>query len=618
MSHKSRLMRRHCSTLSGLVIVLATSVLALPAAAADAQPLKLHAIFSSNMVLQRDKPIVIWGWSAPGTKVSVQLGGDKSDATAGEGKGRWEVTFPAREASAEPQALVVTAGDEKLELTNVVVGDVWVMTGQSNMAFALDKVEEADIESAQANLPLLRLFSIDPNEQSELHDDIPADKIATHGWAVSTPETAREFSAIGYVFGARLQRSLGIPIGVIKTARGGASIESIVPDHKFGEHPLANRYAEHVRQRMAEFDPEATSLEVWQRQLERAKGKGLPEDKWPPKPVNADNLTSWNIPGKSPSDMGSVHNGMFGVFKGFAIKGVLFHQGFNNVLSGNCRPRFYRVLMKLMVEGWREDFADPALPVGVIGFCAGGDPQTEENFESESQGGAAFIREAQRLGLADVGDPVNTAFLPADDVQVPGLHPSKKREHGERAARWALARIYKQPGMTWESAQLVSAEPQGDVMVLTFDKRVMPDDWSPIVEGFSLAGEDGRFFMAHARFPLQPGKKPGTNARGCDTTTIRVWSPLVPSPKAVRYAWATSPMGNLKVGGRPSLPLHSFRTDGSDYPESDDPTVPIEGAAAKQMESEARERLAHRRAEEAKRAVEILERLETLGQPDGS
>jgi sialate O-acetylesterase len=213
---------------------------------------------------------------------------------------------------------------------------------------------------------------------------------------------------------------------------------------------------------------------------------------------------------------------------------------------------------------------------------------------------------------------VNTAFLPADDVQVPGLHPSKKREHGERAARWALARIYKQPGMTWESAQLVSAEPQGDVMVLTFDKRVMPDDWSPIVEGFSLAGDDGRFFMAHARFPLQPGKKPGTNARGCDTTTIRVWSPLVPSPKAVRYAWATSPMGNLKVGGRPSLPLHSFRTDGSDYPESDDPTVPIEGAAAKQMESEARERLAHRRAEEAKRAVEILKRLETLGQPDGS
>jgi sialate O-acetylesterase len=241
-----------------LAFALCVAVNAL--AAADQRPLKLHAIFSSNMVLQRDKPIAIWGWAEPGTKVSVQLGGDKTEAMAGDGKGRWEASFPAREASAEPQTLAVTAGDQKLELTNVVVGDVWVMAGQSNMAFPLGKVQEADIESAQANLPLLRLFAIDPNEQSELHDDIPAERIPTQGWAVSTPETAREFSAIGFVFGARLQRSLGVPIGVIKTARGGASIEAIVPSHKFDDHPLATRYAEHVRQRMAEFDPEATSL----------------------------------------------------------------------------------------------------------------------------------------------------------------------------------------------------------------------------------------------------------------------------------------------------------------------------------------------------------------------
>lgn len=596
-------------------LTFALCILAATSAVADAGPLKLHAIFASNMVIQRDKPITIWGWAEPGAKVSVHVGDDKAEATAGDGKGRWEVTFPARATSVEPQTLVVTAGDEKVEMTNIVVGDVWVMAGQSNMAFGLSHVQEADIESAQANLPLLRFFSIDPNEQSELHDDIPAEKIPTQGWAVSTPETALEFSAIGYVFGARLQRSLGIPIGVIKNARGGASIESIVPAHKFDDHPLAKRYAEHVKQRMADFDPEATSLEIWQRQLARAKNKGLPEKKWPKEPVNADNLTSWNIPGKSPSDMGSVHNGMFGVFKGFNIKGVLFHQGFNNALGGNCRPRFYRVLMKLMVEGWREDFNDPSLPVGVIGFCAGGDPQTEDNFEGQSRGGAAFIREAQRLGLADVGDPENTAFLPAYDVQVPGLHPSKKREHGERAARWALEKIYKTK-VEWDSAKLVSAEPEGDVMILKFDKGVMPDDWSLIVEGFSIAGEDGKFFKAHARFPLQAGKKPGSNARACDTTTIHVWSPLVESPKAVRYAWATSPMGNLKVAGQPSLPLHSFRTDAWDYPESDDPTAPIDGTASKEMASEATARLEHRRTEEAKLAIEILERLKTLGQPD--
>jgi sialate O-acetylesterase len=172
--------------------------------------------------------------------------------------------------------------------------------------------------------------------------------------------------------------------------------------------------------------------------------------------------------------------------------------------------------------------------------------------------------------------------------------------------------------MAWEGATLASAQPEGDLMVLKFDKSVMPDDWSPIVEGFSIAGEDGRFYMAHARFPLQPGKKPGSNARACDTTTIRVWSPLVPSPKAVRYAWATSPMGNLKVAGKPSLPLHSFRTDDWDYPESADPAAPIDGASEKQMATEATERLEHRRAEEAKRAVEILDRLKTLGAPDAT
>jgi len=355
------------------------------------------------------------------------------------------------------------------------------------------------MESEQAHLPLLRLFSITTNEQSDLQEDIRADAITTGGWVVSTPETARDFSAIGYVFGSRLQRVLQIPIGVIKNARGGAAIESMVPAHKFDDHPLAKRYAEYVAKRRAEFDPRARALEKWQIQVERAKSKGKPEAEWPKKPVDAENLVSWDVPGKSPSDAASVYNGMFGVFKGYNIKGVLFHQGYNNaMIRQNCRPQRYRVLMKLMVEGWREDFDDPTLPVGVIGFCAGGKSQNEENFEAESYGGAPYIREAQRLGLADVGDPDNTVFIPAYDVQVPGLHPSKKREHGLRAARWALAEIYD-VGVRWETASLVSAERQGDEMILTFDKRVTPDDKNTILRGFSLAGQDGKFYMAHAR-----------------------------------------------------------------------------------------------------------------------
>jgi sialate O-acetylesterase len=301
---------------------------------------------------------------------------------------------------------------------------------------------------------------------------------------------------------------------------------------------------------------------------------------------------------------------MFGVFKGYNIKGVIFHQGYNNAMSSNCRPKRYRVLMKLMVEGWREDFNDPALPVGVIGFCAGNTPQSSETFEVEALGGAPFIREAQRLGLADVGDPANTAFLPAYDIQVPGLHPGKKREHGERAARWALNRIYKEQ-VDWDNAKLVAAAPQGDIMVLRFDKGVMPDEWSPIIEGFSIAGEDGKFHMAYARFPLQPGKNPGSNARASNTTTIRVWSPLVKEPKAVRYAWATSPLGNLKVGGKPWLPLHSFRTDTWDYPEVEDPAV-LADAGGKKPKEQAIALCLERRIKEGELIRDVLKKLETL------
>ena len=578
-----------------------------------AAPLKLHSIFASHMVLQRNKPIVIWGWADAGDPVVVKFGNEQAKATAAGDKGRWEVTFSAREASTTPVTLLAITGEEKVALEDIVIGDVWVMTGQSNMSFALKAVQEKDTEAAQANLPLLRFFSIAPNEQASPQDDIPAEKIETQGWAVSTPETCLEFSAIGYVFGARLQRSLGIPIGLIKSSRGGASIEAIVPSHKFEEDPLAKRYADYMKQKMAEFDQEVVSLQIWNNQLARAKSKKLPEEKWPTKPVNGDNLTSWNIPGMSPSDMGSVHHGMFGVFKGFNIKGVLFHQGFNNALDSNCRPKRYRTLMKLMVEGWREDFRDPALPVGVIGFCAGGDTQTTENFETKGLETAPYIREAQRLGLADVGDPVNTAYLPGDDIQIPGLHPIKKCEHGERAARWALSRIYKSD-VEWDSAKLVSTETQGDAMVLTFDKSVMPDDWSPLIEGFSIAGEDGKYAMAHARFPLQSPKSNASNARGYNTSTIRVWSPLVKEPKAVRYSWASSPLGNLKVSGNPALPLQNFRTDSWDYPEVEDPAT-IAKPDSKKLKEETTARTLERRIKEGEKIKEVLEKLNSLSAP---
>lgn len=593
-----------------LAAMLAMACLTLPSSAQDAAPtgkLRLHAIFDSDMVLQRGKPIVIWGWAAPGASVSVQLGKDKAEGKAAADKGRWEVTFAAREASAEPQTLAVTAGGEKVEMGNIVVGDVWVMYGQSNMAFPLKQVSNRDTESAQANLPNLRLFSITTNEQADPQEDIRREAIDTKGWVASTPETALEFSAIGFVFGKQVQLSTGIPIGVIKNSRGGASMEALVPIQKFQEIPSGKALVESIKAQRASFDLQAESLKTYEKELNDAQKKKLPEDKWPKKPVNGENVRSWNIPGKSPSHPASVYNGMFGVFKGYNIKGVLLHHGHNNAMTNNCRPKLYRWMTKALIEGVREDFKDPTIAYGVIGFCAGGRPQNEEDFELQPPG-PAYIREAQRLGVEDLKNPLINGYIPAYDVQVPGLHPTRKVEHGQRAARWALNKFYDKKAQ-WEEAKLLSVKTEGDEMILGFDRRVHSDDMTPIIEGFAVAGEDGKFYKAYAR----------NSTKGDFWTAakiIHVWSPLVPKPVALRYAWGHSPMGNLKVNGHQEMPIPEFRTDSWDLPESEDLTDKgLTKEFFKQWQDDGKARLEYRRTEEARRALEIIERLKTLGKP---
>jgi sialate O-acetylesterase len=565
------------------------------------------------MVIQRDKPITIWGWAKPGQNVSVQFGWEQAETTAGGEAGRWRVTFPARQADATGRELTVTSGDEVIDMDNILVGDVWVMNGQSNMAFGLGKTYRADMETATAHLPLLRRVGISPNESYTLQKDLPADRV--NGWAVCTPETAGGFSSIGYTFGSRLQRALQIPIGIIDNARGGASIESLVPRHKFDDHPLATRYLDWVEKRRAEFDWEAAMrplIEKWEKDIAEQRAKGVPEEKLPPKSTRKD-LRSWSVPGRSPSDAASCYNDMFGVFKGLNIKGVLFHQGYNNAMVTSCWPKRYRVLMKLMVEGWREDFENENLPVGVIGFCAGGVTQDRRNFEHWSESRAAFIRESQRLGLADLEDRENTGFIPAYDQRLPGLHTKKKHFLATRAARWALSQVYEMR-VDWETAELISAEREGEQMVLTFDKPVAPDDNGPI-EGFAIAGEDGKYYKAYAQSLVT--KDQGIWGNKYDRKRLFVWSPLVKEPVAVRYAWARSPMGNLKVNGKPWQPLHSFRTDAWDWPENEDASkYALDRAQLKETAQEAAQRCEYRSMEEAKRAVEILKQHEMLGKED--
>ncbi len=536
--------------------------------------LKVHGIFASNMVIQRDKPITIWGWAKPGAKVSVEFGQAKAGLTADSGPGRWEVTFPSQSANTAGQKLTVVSGDETSAMDNILIGDIWVMNGQSNMAFPLKAVYDAEFEASMAHLPLLRHIRINSGAESEyvetdLKDEFINNKDADKNWKVVTPEVAMEMGAIGYIFGSSVQRSLQIPIGVIDNGRGGASLESLVPRHKFSDDPMAAEYLKWVDQRRSEFSEKAfldAEMEKWkvkeanyQKEVAADRAKGVDKRrKRPDKPDGS--IRTWSVPGRSPSDAASCYNGMFGAFKGLNIRGVAFHQGFNNaMMNTSCKPAFYRILMKLMVQGWRDDFKDPHLPVAVIELCAGGQAQTRLNFEEQGLSTGAYIREAQRLGLADAGDPEHTAFIPAYDEKIPQLHTKKKKELGLRAARWALKTVYGKEGISWDTAKLLSAVPEEGKMVLTFDQPVLPDDFGSELEGFSIADKSGVFYMADA-VPKDTKDKNEKNKQ------IVVSSALVKEPVAVRYAWALSPMGNLKVNGLPWQPLHSFRTDDGAFP----------------------------------------------------
>ena len=553
-----------------MFIAIASSVSAAPTRPQTApEKLKVHGIFRSNMVLQRDKPIKVWGWAPVGTDVTVSLGAESVTSKTADESGHWETVFKAQPANTKGQTLKVQAGDDVIEMSNILIGDIWVMNGQSNMAFALKAVYQAPFEASMAHLPLLRHIRINSGAESEyietdLKDQFINNKDEDKNWKVVTPKVALEMGAIGYVFGSRVQRSLQIPIGIIDNSRGGASLESLVPRHKFAEHRQAAEYLKWVDKRNSEFSEEGflnAQLEKWkvaeanyQKAVEEDKKKGVTRKRRRPRKPDG-SIRTWSVPGRSPSDAASCYNGMFGVFKGLNIKGVAFHQGFNNsMMNTSCKPKFYRTLMKLMVEGWRKDFNDPKLPVAVIGFCAGGQAQTRLNFEQMGFSTAAYIRESQRLGLADADDAEHTEFIPAYDQKIPQLHTKKKKELGLRTARWALKTVYGNDNIVWETAKLVSAEREGESMLLTFDKVVRPDDFGSEIEGFSIADKSGVFYMATA--VAKPSKD-----RELQNKQILVSSPLGKEPVAVRYAWARSPMGNLKVGGMPWQPLHSFRTD---------------------------------------------------------
>ena len=591
-----------------LVIMFASTAGLLPA------EVKVHNIFGQNMVLQRGKPVNVWGWADVGELVTVTYSGQRKTAKADD-KGNWSVKLDSLKAGTESKDLVIKGKSNSITLKNVVVGDIWLCGGQSNMEDPLEAIYHGDIEIISANHPNIRLLSIPQiaankpltNIKRMTPSEPDARPDASKGnWAQCTPDTVRPFSAIGYVFGRRLHLASGVPIGLIDASWGGTTIEAWTARAKLATIGESKGLTDEWDKKIAAYSPAASlkaRIEEWKFDSAEARRHGHEPDPKPTEPYH-DPATDRNNPG-------GPFNGMIASLAGFDIKGVIFNQGFNNAL-GNARPRLYAKVFKAMIQDWRRTFCDESLPFGIVGLTAGGQPQTLENFEVRMVDSGPFIREGQFKAAQELK---NVCFMPAYDQQMPWFHPHKKFELGERLARWGLNTQYGYEQIGWKPVACIKSESQGDHFIMTFDGRINVVDGRPMV-GFAIAGEDRHFVPANAVFaPVNEN----TNDEEDDDVErhdkkLKIWSPLVKEPVAVRYAWARNPLGNVvnEEHYESVIPIPSFRTDDWDWPEA---PFRADGGDAEEKHRERREQMRRNAERWAKERI-ALEAREALRSTD--
>lgn len=503
-----------------LLLLLGASALLLQQASAD---VRLPALISDNMVLLEEAPARIWGWAAPQEIVKVSLAGQTAEASA-DADGRWAVRFEGLKPG-DAGEMTVT-GKNTIAIKNVLVGEVWIASGQSNMEWVVANSAKAPDEIATANHPSIRMFTVQKNPQTEPQTDCKG------RWEVCTPETVARFSAVGYFFGRHLQGALKVPIGIIHSSWGGTEAELWTPAEVLGADPLLQPTLARWDQAKAAYPKAKADYEAavaaWPAAVEAAKAAGKPEPAKPRAPRGTDAFGS----------PGCLYNGMIAPLLPYTIRGAIWYQGESN--SGN--PKLYQRLFPTMIASWRERWnvgEFPFLFVQLANFRARKDQPADSKW--------AALREAQTMTLAlpHTGMAVAIDIGEADDI-----HPKNKQEVGRRLGLVAQAAVYYQDvefaGPLYSSSQ---AE-EGKIRLSFRHADGLKASDGGKLRGFAVAGADGKFQWAEAEI---------------QGDHIVVQSASIPQPIAVRYAWADNPECNLT--NNTGLPASPFRTDESEQNE---------------------------------------------------
>jgi sialate O-acetylesterase len=486
---------------------------------------RLPAIFGSNMVLQRDQQIPVWGFSSPRESVTVVFNGAVK-RTVGDENGRWSVVLDAM-SDGGPFDMTVS-GTNSIELRNILIGEVWICSGQSNMTMELKKTTGADEVIAASANPRLRLFTV----KRVLSDTLLNDVQGT--WEECSPEVSGDFSAVAYFFGKNLYDSLQVPIGLVHVSWGGTAAEGWMPrdvlesDPDFA--PIIQRWVRDSTaypEAIKEFNEKLPALSAqWIKDSAAAVslGRSLPR-----KP------TAPRGPGHRDTPCGQ-YNGMLHPIIPFAMRGVIWYQGEGNA----SRAHQYRRLFPALITTWRTLWKQGEFPFYFVQL-----PNLNRQPEP-SKSGWAELREAQMLTLA----LPNTGMAVTIDVGDPkDLHPANKRPVGERLAYIALAKTYGKP-IPYAAPIVQQVNFSGASATVRFEKTkdgLTTRDGKKLL-GFTLAGNDKKFYPAQ-------GVLKGNE--------VIVSSPFVKRPESVRYAWADDPNGNLCT--RSGLPVAPFRSD--EWPE---------------------------------------------------
>lgn len=518
-----------------LISLLSTCFLVLLFSSLNAQ-VKLPSFFSDGMVLQSRKPVNIWGTAAAGENVTVTFNKQKKQTKA-DAIGRWKISLDALAASSTPNDLIITASNT-ITIKNILVGEVWICSGQSNMDMTVAKedrywcgvINETE-EVANANYPLIRVFDVDFTPSATVQNDV------TGKWEIVSPQTVGHLSAAAYFFARDVQKKIGVPIGLITTAYGASTAEAWISEEALVKEPVCKPLVDSFKKKLDKYltDTAAQTKYIaaeakWKLSADSAKAAGKPAPRGPRNPD----------PVRDQHNATVLWNGMVKALVPYTFCGALWYQGESN----SPTAKIYRQIMETLITDWRQQWGMGNFPFIYVQLANIG--KTYDSLPAKG-GSEAVKREAQLQNLSIPNTAMVVAIDNADPADMNNVHPKNKQEIGRRLALAGLALAYNDKNV-YSGPLYDKMEISGNTLKLYFKNTgsgLIAKDGE--VKGFAIAGEDKKFVWA-------TGKIEGN--------TVVVSSTDVVNPVAVRYGWGNNPVTSLY--NKENLPASPFRTDAFD------------------------------------------------------